>query len=317
MSSQLMPSYADHLAAKLAGTLEDAVELLRQSAYTPATARLDEQSLDGLLQQCLDLCERQAARPPEPLRLVHQLACTGGTEISRCLSAMPNVHLLSGMNPFNANPAVPPSPAATGHPMRLRGSSRGVSQDLVLALFQAELRLIYANAVRLGQHLVIRDNAQAHFFGATPPSWRPGLRALIPAGIPVQSVIIVREPLDSFLMLGKPADGGFDAQAFDVYRRRALAFVESHVGTPIVRYEDFVANPQACIHSICETLKLPFTDDFRDLASAFLLFDSAARKSGPEAAIGTGRHIEVRAKDEALSSTDARGWRTKLESWGN
>ena len=39
--------------------------------------------------------------PAEPIRSVHHLACTAGSLISRCIAALPNVVLLSEIDPLS------------------------------------------------------------------------------------------------------------------------------------------------------------------------------------------------------------------------
>jgi hypothetical protein len=275
MSQPLPTTQAEAAAVKLAGAMQQAVDLLRHAGYAPAARSRSERSPAALLHQCLAQCEQQLLKPAEPLRLVHHLACTGGTVISRCISAMANVQLLSGMDPLSAqsSKAQRLALATADRALALRGSSRGVSQDLVVALFQSELRLIYGDALRQGQRLVIRDNAQAHFCGPADPAQRPALRTMLPAGMPVRAVVVARNPLDSFLALRARDGREFDSQDFDDYCRRCLAFIDSHDGTTIVRYEDFVEKPEACIRVVCDSLELPFGEGFSDLAAIFVHAD--------------------------------------------
>ena len=302
MSQTTPTTQAEAVAVKLAGAMQDAVDLLRHANHLPAARRPSERMHAALLQQCLALCEQQLRRPPEPLRLVHHLACTGGTAISRCIAAMANVQLLSGMDPLSAQSSKTQqlALATADRAMALRGSNRGVSQDLVVSLFQSELRLIFGDALRQGQRLVIRDNAQAHFCGPTDPAQRPSLPAMLPAGMPVRAIVIVRNPLDSFLALRAKDGREFDPQDFDNYCRRCLAFIDSHDGTTIVRYEDFVDKPEECIRVVCEILELPFAEGFSDLAAIFVHAD--LQGIGQPSVLDADREIHDQWRKAALRS---------------
>ena len=52
-------------------------------------------------QSLLDRCEQIVAnRNVKPqLRIIHHLACSGGTLVSKCLAALPNIYLLSELHP--------------------------------------------------------------------------------------------------------------------------------------------------------------------------------------------------------------------------
>ena len=302
MSQPLPTTQAEAAAVKLAGAMQQAVDLLRHAGYAPAARRRSERTPAALLHQCLAHCEQQLLKPAEPLRLVHHLACTGGTAISRCISAMANVQLLNGMDPLSAqsSKAQRLALATADRALALRGSSRGVSQDLVVALFQSELRLIYGDALQQGQRLVIRDNAQVHFCGPADPAQRPALRTMLPAGMPVRAVVVVRNPLDSFLALRAKDGREFDSQDFDDYCRRCLAFIDSHDGTTIVRYEDFVEKPEAYIRVVCDSLELPFGEGFSDLAG---LFVGASRQGSVQPpALDVSRETHDRWREADLRS---------------
>ena len=158
-------------AERLAEELQAALSLLEEAAYRAPPAREEGAEHGTLLQQCLDMCEQQQAQPPEPVRTVHHFACTGGTLICKCIAAMPNVQLLSEVDPLSTmqhHPGQRPRFAPTDMAAQLRQSSRGVREDLLIELFHHELRLVHADAAENGQRLVVRDHAHGHFcYGPT------------------------------------------------------------------------------------------------------------------------------------------------------
>ena len=85
--------------------LDDAVGMIEQThVFDNAPLNLP-QTVDelvdtqSLLARCDHVAEKYEATKPV-IRIIHHLACSGGTLISKCISAMPNVYLLSEVHPF-------------------------------------------------------------------------------------------------------------------------------------------------------------------------------------------------------------------------
>lgn len=232
----------------------------------------------SLLEQCMALCAERESRPVEPVRTVHHMACTGGTLISKCLAAMPNVQLLSEVDPL--------SPVATGKPVfaptdlirLLRQGTRGTDDRLAVEVFQAGLAVVVADCQRRGLRLVLRDHAHSHFCQGSDVPERPGLRSIVSGVAPVVSVVTVRHPVDSYLSLRKLGWDTYTPKGLDEYCRRYLAFLDHHAGSPVIRYEDFVAAPARVLRLLCEVLKLPFRDGFEDLIGVFHLTGDSGRR---------------------------------------
>ena len=101
---------------QLLAALDDALGLLGEyPASTDLVAGDDNPA--SLLDQCLDLCADRGAGGPEPVRLLHHFACSGGSLISKCVATMPNVQLLSEVDPLStsrsARACAKSSPAAS------------------------------------------------------------------------------------------------------------------------------------------------------------------------------------------------------------
>src|SRR5690554_3748477 len=66
------------------------------------TALLDTGGLgntQSLLERCAAVVKASNANTKPTLRIIHHFACSGGTLISKCLAAQPNVFLLSELHP--------------------------------------------------------------------------------------------------------------------------------------------------------------------------------------------------------------------------
>lgn len=264
---------------RLVATLDDALGLLEEFSGTGDLAPLAEGSAASLLDQCMALCEQRRAIEPEPIRIVHHFACTGGSLICKCLAAMPNTQVLSEVDPLSTLPRDPEKLrfAPTDMVTLMRQSTRGTSAELTIELFLGSLAAIYAETTRSGQRLILRDHAHSHFCVGEEIPERPGLRAIVASAFPVLSVVTVRHPLDSFLSLSANRWRHFLPATFDEYCRRYLAFLGIYEGVPRVRYEDFVARPEQAMSALCERLELPFADSFLELFSVFRMTGDSGR----------------------------------------
>jgi hypothetical protein len=146
----------------------------------------------------------------------------------------------------------------------LRQSSRGVDPAQIAQLFQVQMRWLHDDAGRRGWRLVLRDHAHSHFCHGSEVAERPNLRQLMPADLPLRSMVTVRHPLDSFASLVDNDWVHFEPGNIDTYCRRYLMFLDSHAGVPVLRYEDFVADPQSAMQRVCETLDLRYEPGFAD-----------------------------------------------------
>ncbi len=267
----------------MASALHAAQACLRVEPRPDAWAAL----LEGLAE-----LEAREVRRTEPLRTLHHFACTGGTLISKCIAALPNVQLLSEVDPLSGWLA----PGAAGFSPTdmvtlLRHSSRGASPELIAGLFAEQMRFLHGDAVRQGLRLVVRDHAHSHFCHGTAVPERPTLRELMPAAVPLRSLVTVRHPLDSYASLVRQGWLHFEPRSVDNYCRRYLLFLDRHADVPVLRYEDFVAAPQPAMRRLCDALELQHEPGFVETFAGFRLSgDSgrsgqtiAPRPSAPEA----------------------------------
>lgn len=146
-------------------------------------------------------------------------------------------------------------------------------------MFLAGLAVLYTQARRQGEHLVLREHSHGQFhFGAAVPE-RPTLRAIVQRAYPTRALVTVRHPFDTFLSL---QDTGwvqhFSPPTLDEYARRVHAFLDAHAGCPLVRYEDFVADPAATMQRIFEVLELGYNSDFVESFAAIELSGDTGRR---------------------------------------
>ena len=276
----------------LAASLESSLAALQGAR--PLAPRQREQ----LLQWRAAIDARPAVQV-EALRTLHHFACTGGTLIAKCIAAMPNVQLLSEVDPLSRYLADgAPRFVPTDMVALLRQSSRGSDPALVIELFQAQMRVLQGHATRRGWALVLRDHAHSHFCEGADVAERPNLRQLMPAERPLLSLLTVRHPLDSLASLAAADWLHFEPRSVDEYCRRYHRFLDSHAGVPVLRYEDFVAVPQPSMQRICGILQLGFQPRFAELFSGFGLSGDSGR-SGDRIVSRPSQPRAVALEDEA------------------
>lgn len=266
----------------VADEIDGALELLGQVGATASTAITDGKRLGSLMDQCISLCEEAENVVREPIRTVHHFACTGGTLISKCLSAMPNVQLLSEVSPFN--PQVDGGGAPRFAPSDLSRlmlqSTRGSGTDVIQDLFLNGLRVVYEDSNRRGLRLVLRDHTHTSYCVGRNIPELPNLRDTVRAGFDVRSVVTVRHPTQSYFSLQSQGwSRSFHPSTYDEYCRRYLVFMDDHRGVPVIRYEDFTRSPRETMALMCELLDLSYSDQFPYLFSVFKLTGDSGRRS--------------------------------------
>lgn len=267
------------VSASLAAELDEALSLLQD--YREEGRKSSPEPLPSLLEQCVSLCEQIA--PPEPVRCLHHQACTGGTLLSKCIAALPNTILLSEIDPLSslgvAGPGEKPHFAPSDLILALKHASRKVDREVIIAAFHASMESVVEALERRGLRIVLRDHSHSQFCTHVDAARRPTVREMLKDNFPVRSLVSVRHPLDSFLSLRNRGWIHFNPDTLPEYSLRVTAFLDRHEDCPLVRYEDFVHDPQQHLERICDYLTLPFEPLAIDLISAIRVSGDSGRSS--------------------------------------
>ncbi|MFE3838658.1 hypothetical protein [Pseudogemmobacter sonorensis] len=266
--------------APLLHQVEQALDLL-DGFRSPALAALPAEPLPSLAEQCSRLAARPEAGPP-PLRMIHHMACTGGTLISKALAVLPNVVLLSEIDPLSTlrgNPGSKAPFAPSDLILAMRHAPRPVPEDVLVATFRAGTLAAHGVLAEKGMRMVIRDHSHSHFCTGVDPAARASLREMLAGELPLLSAVTVRHPLESFLSLGNNRWTHFSPFTLEEYSQRYSAFLDRHAGLDILRYEEFVLAPEATLRRLCDILALPFHPAALDLLSAARLTGDSGRSS--------------------------------------
>lgn len=262
---------------ELLNSLESAVALL-QTLPSLARARLDEAApLPSLLEQCQAWMTRKTV---PVVRSIHHFAATGGTLMSRCIDAQPNVVLLSEIDPLSLISMTVSKPVFSPRSViqQLRYSVRGNCDVLIGEVFQAEIVALRDRLQRQGRHLVVRDHAHSQYCFGPISTTRKSVLDLLRATGDTRSIVTIRHPIDSFLSItAQPNWNHFSPATLEEYCRRYLLFLEDHAGLPIISYEAFVADPERVTAEICSALDLAYIPGAIDLRDVFKLSGDSGR----------------------------------------
>jgi len=202
-----------------------------------------------------------------PIRIIQHLSCTGGSLICKCLAGLPNVALLSEVNPLSELhvDSTPPGFAPTDLIFLSKRGGLPLINELSENIFKAEIEVIAKHARQFGKHLVIREHSHSDFLMDSAPNESSTIRRLIKKDHPVISVLTVRHPVDSYLSMATLGWHSFSPNTFEEYCRRYTLFIEHNKDVPVFKYEDFISDPLNEMKRLCKSLQLPFNDDFLDI----------------------------------------------------
>lgn len=262
---------------ELQGVVQKAIDLLNDRPDYEKTVGLSAQSLPSLLERCQQMTKATTHSRDAPARTVHHLACTGGTLISRCLAALPNICLLSEVDPLSKiNDHLKFTPTDVGQ--LSRNATRPVSQETQIKIFLSGINIVRYDCFNRGCDLVLRDHAHSAFNHGDYKPERPTLYDVLQPHMPLRSLVTVRHPLDSYLSLLQLGwDKYFSPSSLEGYAQRYHLFLDRHMAHDIMRYEDFVAAPEERLRQACKTLELTYSDSFSVFFQAIQLSGNSGR----------------------------------------
>jgi hypothetical protein len=234
----------------------------------------------SLLARCESACKKHDKVKPT-IRIVHHLACSGGSLISKCISAMPNVYLLSEVHPYTdlgigkGKPKYAPSDIAS----LSKYAGMPKQNELAGKLFKNAIRQTYDHAAKYGGTLVLRDHTHADFNTNDPIPRKSSVVQLLESDYQILSILTIRHPIDAYASLVKNGWVHFEPKTFDEYCRRFLLLIKYFEMCQIFRYEDFVREPNKQMQLITDVLDLPYTDVFDDIFDVFKVTGDSGRSS--------------------------------------
>ncbi|GFD83046.1 hypothetical protein KUL118_59080 [Tenacibaculum sp. KUL118] len=271
---------------RILAELSDALMLIENEAEAAsigssksAESRMEIKEAESLLERCSNVL---AENGKSKLRVLHHLACSGGSLVSKCISVMPNTYLLSEVHPhstlhmqFADKARYLPSDYTT----LCRYANIPAIDELSELLFLTSIQEIYAHIEKQGGELVIRDHSHIDFCSEKNLVEKSAVNKILSKHFHLINVVTIRNPVDAYLSLKKNGWVHFSPANFDEYCRRLLSFTAQFRRKDIVRYEDFVDSPDRTLKKICRKLDLRFSPDYRDLFNTARVTGDSGRRS--------------------------------------
>jgi hypothetical protein len=266
--------------------LDDAVDLIEDrnliefkgtNASNLLSNLLDTESL---LHRCESVCKNHQTDKPT-LRIIQHLACSGGTLISKCISVMPNVYVLSEAHPFtnrgtsSGNATFAPTDIST----LLRYSNFPELEETLGEIFQSSIRIVLERSAKIGATFVIRYHNHSDYHSGIVMSSKKILTETLGEYFNIVYLTTIRDPIDSFSSLKKNNWVHFSPASFEEYCRRYLIFLNEINKDNIIRYEDFVLNPSDVMLNICDLLSIDYNPDFELVYDIAKLTGDSGRQS--------------------------------------
>lgn len=209
------------------------------------------------------------ARSKPVIPVLRHLARSGGTVISRCIGCMRGVAMLSEVHPANM---------VVTQPIRQAREWFGLVTDADITRWKRAgpptllqlVALCEQRAKAGGKRLVLRDWTHLDYIGVpyAEPSMGFAVGDALAGAYGVAEAVTVRHPLDQFLSLarmdimrGRLTPAG--------YLRGCAAFAEHAAEVGFVRYEDFTADPEPALRTLCERLTLEYDPSWRERWSSY------------------------------------------------
>ena len=241
--------------------------------------------------------------------------------LSRCLAVLPDVALLSEINPLAVKifPEFDPL-YQDRHWLHLLDPAELetlAARDIGLEeTFRDAIRALHDGAGRAGRRLILRDYNYVDFMGVpfidTPPRKRV-LYGALPEGVEAAAVAFLRHPVDQWLSLCKHEQVR-NVLPVEHFLAGYAAFLEDLGDVPLYRYEDFLEDPSGELRAMCASLNLDFDPSFTErfhehsqLTGDFTRQDRTI--SAPaKREIGAGRIEEFRSNPEFRRVLERAGY---------
>jgi hypothetical protein len=208
--------------------------------------------------------DEQSIKAKPTLRLLHNMARSGGTLISKCLATMDGTLLLSelhpnGMEMFN--------PLKQAHDwFQLLSADDLIEWVGKPVSFPDAIALIQKRAAERDLSLVVRDWAHLDFTGVPfipQPSYRLETAEVLADKFRLVQVAVVRHPIDQWLSVSSRTVAR-DQLSVEEFLRGYLEFARQCCDIGFIRYEDFTHDPDAQLQTLCQKLELTFDPEYKN-----------------------------------------------------
>jgi hypothetical protein len=286
---------------KALSTIEDSTEI--KSKLPESYVNAGFPIAQSLLERCEKIVQKNHIHVKPTIRVLQHFACSGGTLVSKCFAALPNVYLLSEAHPTTdlhmgeGKAKFLPSDVTS----MARYANIPDSAGLGYALFKQNIITTARHTERLGGKLIIREHTHSDYCVGKHAVKNSTVINILSEEFSILRIATIRDPIDAYRSLIENSWLHFDPSNFEEYCLRFLAFVNTLEDKQIIRYEDFVDNPIKQMQIMAEKLELPFDECFIDTFSVFRVSGDSGR-SGEEIKTRPRKALSEDFKKEILDS---------------
>ncbi len=239
--------------------IDNALEIIDQSGKVQLGAHAPEDTFGAplpdttsLLERCDELVRQYEESSKPTIRVLHSLPCCGGGQVADILTAFPNTFVISDVHPeppiytYNFYSDITSQAVQSGLP---------VSQSVITGLFIENMRAISLSATKQGLSLVLRDNtALDYLYAEKAPS--KSLVRVLEREFSVESVLLLRDPIDAYASLVKNEFFGCLEVSFNEFCSRYLSFVEDYADARTIQWESIGDDSKGWIHELHSAFNL-------------------------------------------------------------
>lgn len=236
---------------------------------------------ESLLSRCAEIVNADDETKKPVLRMIHHFACSGGSLLSKCLSSLPNVFLLSEVHPLSQNHMV-------GKPRYLPSDITSLARyaripdvdELAEKLFIRNILETESFLSLRGGILLLREHTHIDFCLGGTIKPESTVENCLKEYFEIKHLVTVRNPIDSYYSLVANDWLQFSPPTFDEYCKRFYNFITRYPKENIIRYEDFVRHQDKYMIEMCEILDLPFDERYSEIFDIAVMTGDSGRKSG-------------------------------------
>ena len=226
----------------------------------------------------------------DTIRIIHNLPRSGGTIISKSVSAQKNISLLSEIHPFG---------------IEIR-EKMGVNPDLGDPLYQFQnwykffdeeeynkiqnLKLDFLSKIKLINEkikeqkklLVLRDWCFVDFFGKPfiEPSHKNSLSDILIKNFKIKNIFLIRDPVEMFISCNRRLPFFMKNYSFDSFLDGYNSYIKNITENKFIKFENFVKNPTQTLKRLSTILDFEFDKNYdQNLGKTNITGDLEASKS--------------------------------------
>jgi hypothetical protein len=280
--------------------VSDDLQLQQPTKYS--TNSLDFTNANSLLDKCEEVTDSYKKNKPV-IRVIHHLACSGGTLISKLLSSLPNTYLMSELHPTTQLHLGKGEPRYQPTDLISQARYAGIPDIDILALkiFKTDIGHILEHVNSIGGAVIIREHTHSDYCIGADCRNNSLIAECLKNEFDLLRVVTVRNPLDSYLSLITHGWDHFEPKGFNEYCRRYWLFLTEYDTCEIYKYEDILADPLNVMKSMALLLDLPFSEIIVDFFDVFRMSGDSGR-TGDEIVTRDRRPISDEISEEVNDS---------------